>query len=511
MVRQNIGVLTKYFTPWKLAILYLLGKNIKDIDTPFPYLSSEKFSNNRRLRDFLEELVNAQDFRSLKANYYNNLDEFSKDDIIKKKHTEESSKRYSYKFTEIGLRVAKFFVNVMDFFDHKLFLEMFKENKVNTKNRSKVFIDILARLVKISTYFNLKKENIPVFLGLYPHLEEPINSEMLRKLIKTSVISFGIYPNDKSRRERLNNALENSFKYLLGPDLNKMKIKDFKELEAIFNEWQLISDTKYYFFPPPEGFEIKISKILNYPNPTYAYFNERKILEFCSENLEEVSKTSSIIYDEEFIRSVSNLYLFLNGFQNILSISKKEFKFLTIIPQPNFFEYTPKINLLDNNKGFLLFTCEEPLCWPVNPQELKFFISLSKEDEFTYIFKKDNIFKLIKNNISNDFTFFKVLIKDLNICSEGLLNFLSRNIFNTGLNQSNHIQYYHNINLNTKDLSSYFYDNFTLPILYLYFYYKNYIILFSVDSNRNNQLVMYYTKNKFGSKLSKIDEIILGL
>lgn len=408
-------ILVDAFTYRKILILNTLNYLINDTITPIPLLSTESKIKGIVLKGYLEKKTKLNG-RSLYTFYFNTLMNLNNNGIVKIINKNGKKLRY---FTEIGLRIKKFFNSIINFFGEENFLSILdKRRSILPSNKSfylqnpvrkSIFLYVLAKVIDLHRIqVNEKSEfrkDRDLFLKKY-HREKSgnkfdLNLEKEALYVKLENIKNYIkdttpLPASIDRRNKLFLSIEKSFTELLGENLKKKKIIDFEQLRGIFEEWDFLPIKEKFSYKTPTGFESKISSIISEGSkPLYA-LNIGNSLKFGS----EFHSNEKVSFD---LRNIKIFIEYLNN--HYLNFSQKDLKIIEITIPLMESGSIPRIYYIPIKDGIFLLTAYRPLYWSNFESNLEFTAfwpeSPSEVDNAYFITKKSFKNKYLKDSDSD--------------------------------------------------------------------------------------------------------------
>lgn len=377
-------ILINAFTYRKTFILSTLNYFINDTITPIPLLSTEEKINGVDFKGYLEKKTKLKG-RSLSTFYYNTLMELKDDGIIK--IISKNGKKLRY-FTEIGFRVILFFNSLLNFFGEANILDIL--DILRNPVRKKIFLNVLAKIIdlnriqanKQSIFSLLDKDTISKDSNLEKKILTQIylTPENIENYIKETT---GL-PASIDRREKLLLSIEKSYRVLLGNNLKQKKIQEFKQLQEIFESWDLLPVSDY---TPKTRLDRKISNIINEKSkPLYA-LNIGSNLRLCS----EFHNNKKIALDLEGIQ------IFVELLDNFLALSFKDLRIIEIsLPLES--DSFPKIFWIPIKDGTFLVTAYKPLYWSDFKSSLQFSMQWSESPD-----DEDNAYSIIRKSNKDNY------------------------------------------------------------------------------------------------------------
>ena len=277
--------LIKTFTYRKVLILHILSNLINNTNLPIPLISSKRTVTGLKFKLYLEQKTKLK-ARSLHSFYFNTLKDLEDDGIVNIKSTDDKKSRF---LTKKGLKITVFYNSLIEFFGEECLFNIFEVLK--KRKRKKIFLYVLAKIIdltinkeKISEIekilytpfagktrkrFNdvLKLETKNIENSRPTYLEIKIISILSKKTAST----LNILPVSKERRDSLINSISKAFQILLGRDLKKKKINDFKKLKGVFEAWNFLHIDERVSNGIINKFDNKISNIIDEQSkPLYA-------------------------------------------------------------------------------------------------------------------------------------------------------------------------------------------------------------------------------------------------
>jgi len=197
-------------------------------------------------------------------------------------------------------------------------------------------------------------------------------------------------------------SIERSFQTILGNDLKQKKIQEFKQLQEVFESWNLLPASDY---KPKTGFDRKITSIINEQSkPLYA-LNVGNSLKFCSE----------FHFNEKVGLDLVNIQIYIELLNDYLNLSFKDLKIIEISFPLLERESFPKIYCIPKKDGIFLITAYKPLYWSNFESNLEFIFTWPEspniDDSAYFIIKKsyneknleksDNLLAIISSLINH--------------------------------------------------------------------------------------------------------------